>query len=237
MSSIWIIARKELKSLVYSPIAYIVAFFILLIFGLYFYSIPIQHGVAVLHPVFGTLSFFILFLAPLMTMKLVSEEKKKGTIELLLTMPVKPKDIILGKYLAILIIYLGIIAITLIHTLVLFINGNPELGVTLSIYLGVILQGMALLSLGLLMSTLTDSQVIAAVFSLLIGLLMMIVYMLSARMPAPWSDIFAEISFIKHLTSFFRGVVDLKDVAFFLLFTVMGLALSISYLENEKWRK
>ncbi|OHD12160.1 MAG: hypothetical protein A2Y41_09780 [Spirochaetes bacterium GWB1_36_13] len=237
MKMILVIMKKELKGYLYSPIAYIIGVLSLALWGLFFYLGTIQGGFAGLQPMFSFPAFLLLFLVPLMTMKLIAEEKKKGTIELLFSLPVKPKDVVLGKYFAVSIIYLAILSISLLHTLFIFLKGSPEGGLVLSLYIGMIFEGLALIAIGFFMSTLTDSQVIAAISSLGISLFLLLITLISDSAGAPWDSIFGEISFIKHLFAFFKGVIDLKDIAFFILMIATGLTLSINYLENEKWRK
>jgi ABC-2 type transport system permease protein len=237
MNNTLTIMKKELKGYFYSPLAYVIGVLLLGLAGYFYYLWSIAGGFAGIHPMISILSTALLFTAPLMSMKLIAEEKKRGTIELLLTMPVKPGQIILGKFFAVALIFLIIVSITLIHTLVLAIIGNPEAGVTFSLYLGLILEGLALLSIGLFISSLTDSQVVAGISSLGVGLAFFFINLLSSKVGAPWNAIFGELSFGKHLGPFFQGLIDLKDIAFFVLITLLGLGLSTQYLENEKWRK
>lgn len=237
MKNINAVFRKELKGFLYSPIAYVIGVLLIGLAGFFFYLGSIEGGFAGIQPMLVNLAVFILFAAPLMTMKVVAEEKKKGTIELLLTLPLKPADIILGKFFAVSVVFLLILAVTLIHTLVLILLGNPEIGVIFTLYLGVILEGLALIALGVFMSTLTDSQVIAGIASLGLGLLLLLVNLLAEGLPSPWSGLVGEFSFIKHLNPFFRGMIDLKDAVFFILVIVFGLSFSTYYLSQEKWRK
>jgi len=237
MNKILIIAKRELSSFIYSPIGYVIAFINIGLVGYFFYIDTIYSGFAGMHFTISLLATLSLFTMPLITMKLVSEEKKKGTIELLMTLPIRTSDIILGKYLAVLAIFLIIIGITLLHFLLVITAGNPEFLVNIGLYIGIILEGMALLSIGLFISTLTDSQVVSGLISIGVGLLFFVINLLADKIAGIWGDILSEISFGKHLSSFFRGVIDLKDVGFFLFLTVLGLLLSIIYLDNEKWRK
>jgi len=237
MKAITTIMKKELKGFLYSPVAYVIGVLIIGLSGFFFYLGSIEGGFAGVQPMLVNLAVFLLFAAPLMTMKLIAEEKKKGTIEFLLTLPLKPREIILGKYFAVTLVFLMILGVTLIHTALLFLLGSPEIGVVFSLYLGIILEGMALLALGLFMSTLTDSQVVAGIGSLGVGLLLLLINLLADGLPAPWNTFVGEFSFIKHLSSFFRGMIDLKDAVFFVLAIIFTLSLSIYKLESEKWRK
>ncbi|HOJ49618.1 MAG TPA: ABC transporter permease [Spirochaetota bacterium] len=237
MNKIWIIAKKELASFLYSPIGYVIGFITTGLVGYFFYIDTIYSGFAGMHFTISLLATLSLFTLPLMTMKLVSEEKKRGTIELLMTLPIKTSEIIIGKYFAVLLVFLMILAITFLHFLLILIIGNPEFLVNIGLYFGIILEGMALLSIGIFISTLTDSQVISGLVSIGVGLLLFVINLLSDKVSGIWANIFSEISFGKHLSGFFRGVIDLKDVGFFILITVLGILLSIVYLDNEKWRK
>lgn len=231
------IMKKELKLYFYSPLAYVMGLLLLTLSGYFFYIQCIYQGYSQVHPFMGIFANTLLFAAPLMTMKLLAEEKKKGSIELLFSFPVKPSQIVFGKYLAVALVFTLILLITLIYTFILFVMGNPQVGITFSVYLGVFLQGLALLSLGLFISSLTDSQVVAGIGSLGLGLAFFLINMLGSSLYGAWADIVKEISFSAHLSSFFAGVIDLKDLAFFVLIIVLGLVLSTWRLDGEKWRK
>lgn len=237
MKTTLIIMKKELKSFLLSPLAYVIGVVILVFFGIFFTGISIESGYPELGPTFQNFTFILIFAIPLITMRLVAEEKKRGTIELLMTLPARAQNVIMGKFLAVTIVYVMILGVTLIHTLVLALLGSPAFWPIFTGYLGVILMGMALLSLGLFISTLTESQVVAGLSSLGLGLFLLLIRILSRSASGKAADVIKELSFFDHLNPFLTGLIDLKHVAFFAIFIALGLVLSINYMENEKWRK
>ncbi|MBE0664751.1 MAG: ABC transporter permease subunit, partial [Candidatus Aminicenantes bacterium] len=184
MKNIWTITKKELKSFLYSPIAYILTSFFLLVSGFFFYNIlawandqtmrMMQSGYGMnrininqmlFEPFFNNMTIILMFLLPMLTMRLFADEKKMRTEELLLTSPLRLSAIIIGKYLAALIIYAIILLLTATYAIFVFIYGNPELAPLLTAYLGLFLLGAVFIAIGLFASALTENQVIAAVIS------------------------------------------------------------------------
>jgi ABC-2 type transport system permease protein len=177
MKSIWTIAKKELKVYLYSPIAYILTAFFLLVSGFFFYNIlawandqairVMQSGYdmnqaninqMLFEPFFNNMTIILMFLLPLLTMRLFADEKRMHTEELLLTSPVKISAIIIGKYMAALIIYSGILLLTATYAIFVFIYGNPELAPLLTAYLGLFLLGAVFIAIGLFASALTENH-------------------------------------------------------------------------------
>src|SRR3954454_4465537 len=185
------IAEKELRSYFSSPMAYIVIGFFLLPFGVFFYLYlqsfvrqslqSAQMGGAmninqqVIRYVLQNASVIILFIMPMITMRTYSEEKRSGTIELLLTSPVTDLEIILGKFFGAMGLYAAMLAVTLIYMGILFVYGNPEARPLVAAYLGLLLMGGAFVSLGLLISSTTNNQIVAGVISFVVFLLLWIV--------------------------------------------------------------
>ena len=162
------IAKRELVSYFTSPVAYVVTAAFLVIMGLlfgYVLAAPLQYRVASLSPVLGSVPVILLLVAPALTMRLLAEEQRSGTIELLLTAPVRDWEVVAGKFLASLALFLTMVALTLYYPLILMTFGNPDMGVLAASYIGVILIGASFLSLGLLASSLSQNQVVAAMIS------------------------------------------------------------------------
>ena len=192
MNNILAIAHKELKSYFSTPIAYVVIGFFALLFGYFFYAMLVifnqqsaQFGGAeggavdinqqLIRPLFLNASVILLFVLPLITMRTYSEEKRSGTIELLLTSPVTDAEIILGKFLGALGLYVVMLAVTLVYMAILFIYGNPEWKPLLAAYLGLLLMGGAFIALGLMISSTTNNQIVAGVITFVVFLLLWIV--------------------------------------------------------------
>src|SRR5579863_9752810 len=180
MRNVWIICRKELRSYFISPIAYILLAMFAIVFGFFFWNVvgyfvymgiegqmrgemfPMNLNEQVIRPLLSNVSVIGLFLIPIITMRLFAEEKRTGTIELLATSPVRDLEIIIGKWLAALIMYCSMLAFTAINLAFIFRYGNPDWKPVAIGYLGLILQAGGLLALGTFISTTTKNQIIAA---------------------------------------------------------------------------
>ncbi len=255
MRSVWIIAKKELKTYLYSPIAYILTAFFLLVSGFFFYSILSwaneqtlrlqQSGYAIdrvninqmlFEPFFNNMTVILMFLLPLLTMRLFADEKKMRTEELLLTSPLRPGAIILGKYLATLLIYAIILLLTSTYAVFVFLNGNPEAAPLLTAYLGLFLLGAVFIAIGLFASALTENQVIAAAISFSAILLIWVVSWVGESGPGAWRAILSYLSFFSHFRNMVAGVIDTQDIVYFLSFIFLGLYLTRALFEFRKWR-
>ena len=255
MSNFYAIFKRELKSYFTSPIAYMVITVFSVISGYFFYSFFALFGVMsvqsmnnpymqsalniteeVIGPMFSTLSIVILFMTPFLTMRLFSEEKKSGTIELLMTFPVRDIEIILGKFGACFVTFLTMLVPTLIYQIILFSLGKPEIGPVITGYIGLILLGASFISLGIFISSLTENQIIAAVVTFGALLLFWIIQW-AANFAGPLlGKVLVHLSIIEHYQEFARGVLDTNDIIFYLLFAFFFLFLTLKSLESLKWR-
>ena len=244
MRNIWIIARRELDALFLQPIAYVFAITITLITGLLFSA---QLSLTTLQPgspppdlaqILSTFTFLSIFIAPALTMRLLSEEQQTGTLELLMTLPVRDVEVILGKFLAAFIFYLLIVALTLIYPFILLRFGNPDAGPMLSSYLGVILWGTSILGIGLLASAMADNQINA--FMLAFGtILLLYLTLIPAQLFAigpTLATVLNELSLQSHLNNFFNGLIVAKDVLYYLLIAAVSLFAAARILESRRWR-
>jgi ABC-2 type transport system permease protein len=255
MRSVWIILKKELKAYLYSPIAYILSAFFLLVSGFFFYNILawvneqtmrlMQSGYPVdrvnvsqllFEPFFNNIAVILMFLLPLLTMRLFADEKKMRTEEMLLTAPVPLTAIIVGKYLAALAIYAGILLLTATFAAFAFIYGNPELAPLLAAYLGLFLMGAVFIAIGAFASALTENQVIAAAISISSILLIWVVSWIGESGPGAWRGVLTYLSFFSHFRNTIGGVIDTQDIVYFLSFIFLGLYLTRAVFEFRKWR-
>jgi len=255
MKDIWTIAKKELKSFLYSPIAYILSAFFLLVSGFFFYNIlawandqtmrMMQSGYGMnrininqmlFEPFFNNMTIILMFLLPMLTMRLFADEKKMRTEELLLTSPVRLSAIIIGKYLAALIIYAIILLLTATYAIFVFVYGNPELAPLLTAYLGLFLLGAVFIAIGLFASALTENQVIAAVISFSSIILIWVISWVGESGPGAWRGILTYLSFFSHFKNMVSGVIDTQDIVYYLTFIFLGLYLTRSIFEFRKWR-
>jgi len=190
----------------------------------------------VVGPAFSTMSILVLFMTPFLTMRLFSEEKKSGTIELLMTFPIKDIEIIMGKFGACFLTFLVMLVPTLFYQVILFILGKPELGPVISGYIGIILLGASFISLGILISTMTENQIIAAVVTFGALLLFWIIQWGASFAGPVFAKVLIQLSIIEHYQEFARGVIDTNDVIFYGLFAFFFLFLTMRSLESKKWR-
>ncbi len=250
----WTICRKELNSYFSSPIAYAVMALYALIFGFFFYSatayfveasmqsqmmgrsFPMNINEMIIRPVLMNTSVIGLFLIPMITMRLFAEEKRSGTIELLITSPVSDLAIILGKWLAAVILYAAVVAVASISIIYLFAWGQPDWKPLLVGFLGLTLQGAALLAVGAFISTTTRNQIIAGTAGFVISLLLWVIEWVSQFDTSATGKVISYLSVVTHLEPFTKGVIDLRDVVFFLSLMFLGLFLSARSLESLRWR-
>ncbi len=247
--------RKELHCLFASPIFYVVAFTFLIIAGYFFYSNVAYYNIVsfqasqnpfalkqlnltemVLRPYFLNLSVVLLFLAPILTMRLYAEEKKTGTIELLFTYPLSDQASVAAKFSAVVSAYVVILAATLPGIIFLHVLSEPNWKVVLSGYLGLFLMGTAFLALGLFTSSLTQNQIIAAVLSFGLLLMFWVIGWTRSFVGEEFYRFFQYLSLPSHLDSFTKGVLDSRDIVYYLLFVLFFLFLTLRQVESHRWR-
>lgn len=254
MSGTWTICRKELNSYFSSPVAYAVMALYALIFGFFFYSatayfveasmqsqmsgrsFPMNINEMIIRPVLMNTSVIGLFLIPMITMRLFAEEKRSGTIELLITSPITDLAIIVGKWLAAVILYASVQAVASLSLVYLFAWGKPDWKPMLVGYLGMLLQGAALIAIGAFLSTTTRNQIIAGTAGFVISLLLWVIEWVSQFDTSATGKVISYLSVVTHFEPFTKGVIDIKDVVFFLSMIFLGLFLSARSLESLRWR-
>lgn len=243
MRNAWIVAQRELGAIFVQPIAYIFAIMMTLIVGLIFaaqISFPSFQGSGpppTLGQVLNTFCFLAIFGAPAITMRLLSEEQQTGTIELLMTLPLRDIEVVIGKFLAAFLTYATVTALTLIYPVILLRFGNPDVGPLISSYVGVLLWGASILGIGMLASAMSENQINA--FMLAFGLILVLYLMtIPAQFFAvnpPWSTILNELSLQNHLNGFLFGLITAKDVVYFLAITAVSLFAAARVLESRRW--
>ncbi len=259
MRNVLAVFNKEMRSYFHSPIAYVVIGIFLLISGYFYYGLlaqflefsmrsmiqaqyyrqapPIMNvNDYVVRPLFLNLSIIALFVMPAITMRLYSEEKKLGTIELLMTSPITIMQTILGKFLAALALFVVMIAPTLIYWGILEKYGAPEWGPIISGFVGLILFGATFVSFGLLLSAFTENQIIAAVSTFGLFLLLWVIDWLASYSEGLVSSILSYISLTRHFNDFAKGVIDSQHVVFYLSLVCLGLFLTYRTVESMRWR-
>ena len=231
------IAWKETKAYFGTPAAYIVGAMFLGLTGVFFVAdVTSAFAEASVRGIVDWASFFIIFLAPLLTMRLLAEEQKLGTLELLLTSPVRDWEVVLGKYLASLLALTAILSVTLYYALLLYAFGDPDTLPVVSGYLGLLLYGAAALAIGMLGSSLSGNQIVAAVVGIAILLMLSFVNQIADIVTGIAAEVFDGMSMNEHILDFSRGVIDTSSVVFFLSLTAVFLFLTIRSLETRRWR-
>ena len=237
MRTVRAVAWKEIQIFFLSPTAYIVGLIFLALTGFFFtLDLGDPFPEATLSPFFQWTVVIFILLAPTLTMRLIAEEAKLGTIELLLTSPVKDWEIIIGKYIASLVFFLALMAMTGFYVILLFVYASPDPGPIYAGYLGLALYGAAALAVGMLTSTLTSNQIVAAVVAMGILLVLFFTYQASDVVGGLPGKIIVELGMKTHFDDFDRGIIDTKHVVYYLSVIAFFLFLSVRALESRRWR-
>ncbi|MBV9505787.1 MAG: ABC transporter permease subunit [Acidobacteriia bacterium] len=254
MSQVLLICRKELKSYFASPIAYLLMAFFGLIFGFGLFTAtrdfvrfsfqmqmqgggqPMNINQQIIGPLLGFASTITLFLIPMITMRLFAEEKRSGTIELLLTSPVTDNQIIIGKWLGAMMLYLCILAMSMINVALLFAWGKPDIKPVLVAYLGLILQGGCLLAIGAFISTLTRNQIVAGGVTFFVCLLLWLLNWATSFDTTGWASVVNYLSIVTHFDNFSKGLIETKDIIFYLSMIFFALFITSRSMESLRWR-
>ncbi len=258
MRNFFFILLKEVRSYFNSPVAFVVITIFTILTGYYFYMIfasfstisfqaatnpalAKQYGGLnatefVVRPFFGIVSVVMLIILPMITMRVFSEEKKSGTMELLLTFPVTDSEAILGKFAGCMTIFIVMLSLSFPCIFLVEVFGDLEWGVVATGYLGLVFMGAAFISLGVFMSSLTENQIVAAVLSFASLLLLYMVGFSAGFAGESVAKVLEYISFTFHYQTFAKGVIDTSDLIYYLLFTTLFLFLSMRSLESKRWR-
>ncbi|MBK5202414.1 MAG: ABC transporter permease subunit [Prolixibacteraceae bacterium] len=238
MKKIWIITKHELQTTFDSLIAYIMIISFLGFSGFFtwFFGGDIFYvNQASLSTFFNVAYWTLFFFIPALTMKLIAEEKKAGTMEMLLTKPITERQIIWGKFLAILLLIIIALTLTLPYYITVWSLGPIDHGAVWSGYLGLILMSAAYISIGIFTSCLTNNQIVAFLLALLIGIFFHVIFsMLSSNVTGSISSVFNYLSLSTHFESISRGVIDSKDIIYFLSVIFLGLTGSEAILMKRK---
>lgn len=253
MRNIIAIADKELRSYFASPIAYIIIGLFSLLFGWFFYMyltvfvrqseqmMQFGGGAANINQqmIAGVLlnsSVIILFVMPMITMRTYSEEKRSGTIELLLTSPITDLQIILGKFFGAFGLYVAMLLVTMLYMGILFYFGNPEWRPIVAGYLGLLLLGGCFISAGLLISSTTKNQIVAGIATFAVFLMLWVISWIGESSGPTTQAIVSYLSITEHFDDFARGIIDTKHVVYYLSFITFGLFLTAKSVDSERWR-
>ena len=231
------VIKRETKAYFTMPSAYVVGAMFLILTGVFFvFDITQPFAEAGVRGLIDWASFFLVFLAPLLTMRLLAEEQKLGTLELLLTSPVREWEVVLGKYIASLIMLLAILAVTSYYVILMYIFGTPDSGPVLSAYMGLILYGAAALSIGLLGSSLSSNQIVAAVVGTAVLLFFSFINRVSTVIEGAPASFLDALSMESRLADFTRGIIDTSHVIYFASLIAIFVFITIRALETRRWR-
>ncbi len=229
------IFRREMAAYFFSPMAYIVISVFLLLTGWFFTSDLFLSDNSSLRSVMNVIPFIYIFFIPAISMRLISEEKKSGTIELLVTLPISDIDIVLGKYFAALGLLVVSILFTLPYALTIIMLGDPDIGMMISGYVGLVLMGAAYLSIGVFASTVTKNQVVSFIIAFIIIFALWLINKFLMIMPSYLVPLLQFLSIDYHYNNLGRGVIDSRDVIYYLSLIVFMLSLSRLSLESRNW--
>lgn len=249
------IYRRELSYFFNSIVAYVVIMIFVLLGGYFFYNLvaffnllsvrALQNPAAaarlsvtqgVLQPLFGNLSVAMLLIIPLLTMRLLAEERKSGTAELLFTYPISDWDAILGKYLATGTVFVTMLALTGLFPLMLSRHVDLEWGAVASSYTGLFLLGMAFIAMGLFFSSISENQVVAGILTFGCALLFLIIGWITPFVSQTMAQVVAQLSILKHFDNFSKGVIDTNDLVYYANFSAFFLFLCSRILDSNRWR-
>jgi ABC-2 type transport system permease protein len=257
VKNILAIAAKDIRSQFVSPIAYVVLTGYLLLAGWFFFNLLFRFNFLlqlylsfrnpeamqrlnlnefVIAPLLHNLSVILVILIPVITMRSFAEEKKSGTYELLMTSPLSVTEIVLGKFFGAFAFVLIMVLLTGVFPLILVLYGNPEPGIILSGYLGLLLLATAFVSVGLLTSSLTDNQIIAAVSCLVALLLLYVIAWPADNAGSGMGALLKYASLTEHFGEMVKGVIDTRDLTYFLSVIVFALFLTQRSVESLRWR-
>jgi ABC-2 type transport system permease protein len=246
MSNTLAIARKELRSYFASPIGFVMIGLFAIVYGYFYAAImqfffdqtrqmmgqaPTDVNEQFIRPLFSNVQVILLFILPLITMRTYAEDKRSGTIELLLTSPITDFEIVAGKFLGAMGLIMAMLAVTLPHIAVLFAFGHPEWKPIVTTYLGFVLMSACFVAVGLFISSITRNQIIAGTATFVVFLMLWVLDWMGEGKP-----LLEYLSITRHFDDFARGVIDTKHLVYYLSVIVFGLVLTMRSVETERWR-
>ncbi len=237
MKNVWTITRKEFRTYFDSPIAYVfITAYLLLVNFLYLWTFFVV-GQADMRPFFGFMPFILLFFVPSISMRQWAEERKMGTLEILLTTPVREMDVVLGKFFASMGLLVMMLLLTFNIPILLSYLGSPDWGVIICGYLGSLLMGASYMAIGLFASSLSENQIVAFIVSIAICTVMLILgeWFFLMLVPDMLVPVFDYLGLGTHFESMGRGVIDSRDIVYYLSVIGVFLYLNVNTVENRSW--
>ncbi|HVP13028.1 MAG TPA: ABC transporter permease subunit [Phycisphaerae bacterium] len=238
MRNVTALTQRELAANFLSPVAYIVAAVFLVAVGyLFMTNTLVEDAEASIRPMLNSMAWLLVFAIPLLTMRVLADEFASGTIETLMTAPVTDVEVVVGKYLGVLVFYLALLAATLIHVILLFSYGANDIGLVVYGYVGMILIGSLYVSVGVFASALTRHQLIAAILGMgVLSVFTLVVDAFATWGGGTWRIVLSYVNILHQFEDFSKGIFDTKALAFFVTGTLFFLFLAVKVMESKRWR-
>lgn len=237
LANTWTFTLKELKSFFNSPVAYVILTLFLLIAGWFFASSLFLINQAELRDIFSfVIPLSFMFFVPAITMRLIAEEKKSGTLELLVTLPVRDSEIVLGKFFASLLLLASALLLTFAYPMTISFLGDPDSGAIIGGYLGLLLMGASYLAIGVFTSGLTQNQIVAFITGFVLIFVFFMLDKVVVFFPGPIASVLEYLSMTYHLENIARGIVDTRDLIYFGSVITVFLYMAVRTLESRRWR-
>lgn len=230
------ILKRELSAYFNSAIAYVVMAVYFFFSGLYFYLYCFMGNTTSMSGVFNNMIYIILFLVPIITMKSFAEEKRQKTEQALLTAPVNLTEIVMGKFLGAYILYVLCSVIFLVYAVIVSFFASPSWSVVLCTFIGLLLFGAALIAINIFISVLTESMIVAAIFGMAVGFIILMMSTFTSVIPFEWlATAFEKINFITYYVNFSYGLLNITDIVFFLSVAALFIFFTVRVLEKRRW--
>jgi ABC-2 type transport system permease protein len=236
MSAALAISKREIRTYFNSPVAYIVVTVYMLLAGYLFFNTLFIEKQAEMRGYFGLVPMLFSFIIPAMTMRLLAEERGSGTLELLITMPVRDWEVVVGKFLAAMAMLATLLGLTFVYAISLSFIGPVDKGPTYGGYIGLLLMGGAYVSIGVMASALTRNQIVAFIVAFAISFALYLFGKITQIVPEKLQPVIAFLSIDSHFEAVSRGVIDSRDVIYYLSVIVVGLVVATVSLESRKWK-
>ena len=237
MNPALVIARREVRAFFNSPVAYIVvSAFTIIAGGIFFFFKFFLAQEASLRGFFESMPMLFMFLAPAITMRLLADEKASGTLELLITMPVRDWQVVLGKFLAAMTLLATTLLLTLVFAITVRALGPVDRGPTIGGYLGLLLMGGAYMSIGVMASSLTRNSIVSFILAFVISFGLYLLGKLTQFLPQAWQGLVSYLSIDGHFENIGRGVIDTRDLIYYLSVMAVGLLIATLSLESRRWK-
>jgi ABC-2 type transport system permease protein len=236
MNAALTIAKREIRTYFNSPIAYIVLTVFLLLAGYLFFGSLFIERQAELRSYFNLMPLLLAFIVPAIAMRLIAEEKGSGSLEMLITMPVPDWQVIVGKFLAGMALLAVLVGLTLVYGITVMLVGPLDRGPAIGGYLGVLLMGGAYMSIGVMASTFTRNQIVAFIIAFAISFSLYLFYRLLPFTPELIRPVLSYLSVESHFEAISRGVIDTRDIVYYLSMMVVSLVIATLSLESRKWK-